>query len=122
MVSTWAPRITNSPRGSSVAPGPLADREGWAEGLPDAATIAVSAVVPLSIVRRFIPLHVIVGLPCLSSCAALLPQMRHHLGREHLHVTPGQFVGQHAKLQHGDHVVSAGGVALALDRLAHGAR
>ena len=54
MVSTVAPRMTNSPRGGSGAAGLAADRAGagWAASFPDAATSVVSAVAPLSIVRR----------------------------------------------------------------------
>ncbi len=70
MVSTVAPRMTNSPRGGSGAPGPAADRETacWARSSPDTAISAPSAVAPLSMVRRLIRVRVIFDLP-VSQCS-----------------------------------------------------
>ena len=54
MVSTVAPRMTNSPRGGSGAAGLVADRVGacWAASCPVAAPSAASAIAPFSIARR----------------------------------------------------------------------
>src|SRR5262249_36563120 len=69
MLSTLAPRITNSWRGGSGAPGAAADRETvcCARASLDAATKVASAVVPVSIVRRLRRVCAMLNLPCLQN-------------------------------------------------------